>query len=433
VDTAVVLSPFLNNRGLQAVSDTLAEAGEPQLQIVSNKEEINRLGGFAGTPCSFRVVDEGIPLLNQFQGDEASDSGWQQQNDATPNAEDEANRKALQPWMHAKLFGFDLARGSATKWLVGSANATSAGLGAVKHRTSNSAVHNAEFVVELIGDNGAPTASELLEPSEDEEEQSFATLLETYAPSETETEPRGEGVRTVSPFCNGEWTVHGEKDDGQWTLSVELRNAEHVRSRLNITETVDIRPTTVGKQGWKEATPLFEEGRARLSWGVDGPTDITKILRIRSEALNDERCVIADLEGVGEYEHDRTSRLLLDSIDDRSEFFWSMVRLLFQAPNLETGALAESTLEESRARNESVSADRSFEPAVMEELVESFGKLALQADETDSSRERLERQVERIESLLKSAAPETDDENLRETVEQFRRQVWRPIREFVSR
>jgi len=118
----LIVSPFLDDAGVSGA------AGRGELTLVSRPEALDRLDPATLDGVDCRIIS---PLAGLEQPDEGSDDADDQQSPAS--------EPSLLGGLHAKIYVVEAAR--QVRLLLGSANATSAGLGG----------GNVEFLVEMLG------------------------------------------------------------------------------------------------------------------------------------------------------------------------------------------------------------------------------------------------------------------------------------------
>lgn len=159
----LVISPFLDDAGVAA-----AAAGSSETTLVARPEALDRLAPTTLAGLDTRVIS---PLAGLHQPDDTSSELDRSSTVAEPA------QSSLLGGLHAKVYVVESGR--QVRMLVGSANATQAGL----------LNGNVEFVVEMLGTRAAIGIDHFLGPDAD-----FVTILERYRTDGGLAEPPDETI-----------------------------------------------------------------------------------------------------------------------------------------------------------------------------------------------------------------------------------------------
>ena len=187
----LVISPFLDDAGVATAS-----AGSSETTLVSRPEALERLAPETLEGLDCRILS---PLAGLAQPDEVDSEG-------APPAE--KSHLSMLGGLHAKVY--IVQAGRQARMFIGSANATSAGLGN----------RNVEFMVELVAGPKVLGVNEFLGP-----EAGFATILESYqadgglAASVDETIGR-ELERVLRTLAASEFIAEVSAEGASWTETV---------------------------------------------------------------------------------------------------------------------------------------------------------------------------------------------------------------------
>jgi hypothetical protein len=244
----LVISPFLDEVGVAR-----ATAGSTDITVVSRAEEFESLSPITLSGLECRVVS---PMAGIQQPDE-EDVG-------TPNRTSETS---LLGGLHAKVYVVDAGRQA--RMVIGSANATSAGL-------DN---RNVEFAVELAAGLKTLGVDQFLG-----EDAAFAAILEPYKATGGEPEPIEETIgRELERFLRrvAAHTLVAEvaADEGGW--------AEHVRGSHSIGASTgtDLRVGLLTKEG----NAVVQQGdRIDARFPRLATLDVTPFVVLRASSRQDD-------------------------------------------------------------------------------------------------------------------------------------------------